>query len=130
MPPKVRITKKMIEDASVEVIRKNGHENLNARTIAKFLNCSTQPVLYSFKNVDEIRKAVYRLADGYHIAFIMPKETNKNPMLALGVLAFMKKWGNFKNLFLIKEKGLLGLINRAKGGNIGFGLKNNTPQKK
>ena len=56
MPPKVKITKKMVEEASFEVIRARGHENLNARTIAEYLKCSTQPVLYSFNTVDEIGK--------------------------------------------------------------------------
>ena len=84
MPPKVKITKQMVEDASFEVIRKHGHENLNARTISEYLGCSTQPVLYSFKTVDEIREAAYEKADRYHTDFIMPKETDENPMLALG----------------------------------------------
>ena len=57
MPPKVKITKEMIENASFEVIRERGHENLSARTIAEYLKCSTQPVLYSFRTVDEIREA-------------------------------------------------------------------------
>ncbi len=98
MPPKVRITKKMVEDASFEVIRASGHENLNARTIAEYLKCSTQPVLYSFKTVDEIREAAYKLADDYHTAFIMPKETDENPMLALG-LNYVRFGFEEKNLF-------------------------------
>ena len=57
MPPKVKITKQMIEEASFELIRANGHENLNARAISEHLGCSTQPVLYAFKTVDEIREA-------------------------------------------------------------------------
>ena len=98
MPPKVRITKKMVEDASFEVIRASGHENLNARTIAEYLKCSTQPVLYSFKTVDEIREAAYKLADDYHTAFIMPKEDDKNPMLALG-MNYVRFGYEEKNLF-------------------------------
>ena len=31
MPPKVRVTKKMILDTSFDIVRKEGHENLNAR---------------------------------------------------------------------------------------------------
>ena len=72
MPPKVKITKEMIENASFEVIRERGHENLSARTIAEYLKCSTQPVLYSFRTVDEIREAAYGIADRYHTEFIMP----------------------------------------------------------
>ncbi len=85
MPPKLKVTRQMVADASVEVIREKGHENLNARTIAEQLGCSTQPVLYSFKTVDEIREAAYAIADAYHSSFILPKETDRNPMLALGV---------------------------------------------
>ena len=93
-----RITKEMVENASFEVIRASGHENLNARTIAEYLKCSTQPVLYSFKTVDEIREVAYKLADDYHTAFIMPKETDKNPMLALG-LNYVRFGYEEKNLF-------------------------------
>lgn len=85
MPPKIRVTRQMVADASFAVVRELGHENLNARTIAERLGCSTQPVLYSFKTVDEIREAAYEIADGYHTAYIMPKETDANPMLALGL---------------------------------------------
>ena len=74
MPPKSRVTRQMVADASFEVIRESGHEKLNARTIAETLNCSTQPVLYNFRTVDEIREAAYEVADQYHTAFIMPKD--------------------------------------------------------
>lgn len=98
MPPKVKVTKQMVTEASFEVIRASGHENLNARTIAEHLGCSTQPVLYSFKTVDEIRGAAYEMADGYHTAYIMPKETDRNPMLALG-LNYVRFGHEEKNLF-------------------------------
>ncbi|MBQ8093667.1 MAG: TetR/AcrR family transcriptional regulator [Clostridia bacterium] len=98
MPPKVKITKKMVADGSFEVIRASGHENLNARTIAEYLGCSTQPVLYSFKTVDEIREAAYEIADKYHTEYIVPKDTNENPMLTLG-LNYVRFGYEEKNLF-------------------------------
>ena len=98
MPPKVKITKEMIENASFEVIRERGHENLSARTIAEYLKCSTQPVLYSFRKVDEIREAAYGIADRYHTEFIMPKETDEIPILALG-LNYVRFGQEEKNLF-------------------------------
>ena len=98
MPPKVRITKQMVEDAAFEVIRQQGHEALNARTIAEQLGCSTQPVLYSFKTVNEIREAAYERADAYHTEFILPKETDQNPMLAMG-LNYVRFGHEEKNLF-------------------------------
>ena len=98
MPPKVKITKKMVVDASLEVIRASGHENLNTRTISEYLGCSTQPVLYSFKTVDEIREAAYVIADEYHTEFIKPKDTDENPMLTLG-LNYVRFGQEEKNLF-------------------------------
>ena len=131
MPPKVKITKKMVEDASFEVIRVKGHENLNARTIAEFLGCSTQPVLYTFKTVDEIREAAYALADRFHTEFIMPGETDRNPMLALG-LNYVRFGYEEKNLFrflfqtdkfggkdigaLMSDPGLSGILEVMAGG--------------
>ncbi|MCR4896722.1 MAG: TetR/AcrR family transcriptional regulator [Lachnospiraceae bacterium] len=98
MPPKAKITTKMVADASFEVIRAKGHENLNARTIAEWLGCSTQPVLYCFKTVQEIREAAYALADAYHTAFIMPGESDENPFLTLG-LNYVRFGQEEKNLF-------------------------------
>ena len=98
MPPKVRITKKMVADASFEIIRGSGYENLNARAIAEYLGCSTQPVLYGFRTVDEIRDAAYEIADEFHTSFILPKETDENPMLALG-LNYVRFGHEERNLF-------------------------------
>ena len=86
MPPKVRVTKKMILDASFDIVRKEGHEKLNVRRIAERLGCSTQPVLYNFKTVDEIREEVYRMADEYHAGYIkLDGQTEQDPLLALGL---------------------------------------------
>lgn len=131
MPPKVKISKQMVIDASVDVIRKNGHESLNARTIAEYLNCSTQPVMYNYKTVDEIREAAYEAADQYHTAFIMPKETDGNPMLALGLnyvrfgyeeknlfrfLFQTNKFGGMSVAVLMGDPGLSGILDLIAGG--------------
>ena len=98
MAPKVKVTKQMVADAAFDVIRANGHEALNAKSIAYHLGCSTQPVLYSFHTVDEIRQAAYEIADGYHTSFIMPKGNEENPMLALG-LNYVRFGHDERNLF-------------------------------
>ncbi len=85
MPPRVKVTKEMVKDAAFEIVRKSGHENLNVRTIADHLNCSTQPVLYNYRTMEEIRDAAYEKADSFHTEYIMPKDTTINPMLALGL---------------------------------------------
>jgi len=70
MPPKAKITKEMVIDAAFEVARKVGAENINARTVSEKLGCSTQPVMYHFKTIEELKKAVYVKADEFHSAYI------------------------------------------------------------
>ena len=71
VPPKAKITRDMIIDAGFEIARKTGAENINARTIAKKLNCSTQPVLYYFEKIEDIKRAVYAKTDRYHTEYLM-----------------------------------------------------------
>lgn len=86
MPPKAKITREMILDTAFEIVRKEGADKVTARSISEQLNCSTQPVLYYFSTVEEIKKAVYIKADEYHGAYLMNIEmTSENPMLAIGI---------------------------------------------
>lgn len=63
MPPKVKITKEDIINAAVFLVRENGADALNARTVASVLGCSTQPVFSNFATMDELRLAVVEKAD-------------------------------------------------------------------
>lgn len=71
MPPKAKITKTMVIDAAFEVARKTGAEHINARTVSQKLNCSTQPVMYHFATIDELKRAVYQKTDEYHTQYLM-----------------------------------------------------------
>lgn len=71
MPAKVKVTKEMIIDAAFEVARKDGAENINARTVSQKLCCSTQPVMYHFATIEELKRAAYAKADQYHSEYLM-----------------------------------------------------------
>lgn len=86
MSPKPKITKEMIVDAAFEVARKTGAENINARTVAKKLKCSTQPVMYHFATIEELKKAAYEKADLYHSEYLMNIESpHEGVMLGIGL---------------------------------------------
>lgn len=86
MPPKTKTDRSMILNAAFELVKENGEMNLNARTIAQRLGCSTQPVLYHYKTVQEIRDAVYDKADEYHSNYLMKiEEGTTDPMRAIGL---------------------------------------------
>ena len=74
MPPKAKITKDMILDAAMEIAREEGAENINARTVSEKLHCSTQPVMYHFATIEELKKAVYAKVDRYHSEYLMNTE--------------------------------------------------------
>ena len=86
MPPKPKITKDMVIDAAFEVARETGAENINARTVAKKLKCSTQPIMYHFATIEELKQAAYAKADLYHSAYLMNLEgPYKDVMLEIGL---------------------------------------------
>ena len=99
MPPKAKITKEMVVNAGFDIVRKEGQENLNVRRIAAELNCSTQPIMYHYKTVEELKADIYAAADSFHTEYIMdPDEKADNPMLSIG-LNYIKFGYNEKFLF-------------------------------
>ncbi len=60
----------MIE-GGFQLIRKNGQEAFSARNLAALLGCSTQPIMYQFPNLEELKELAYRRADGFHTEYIM-----------------------------------------------------------
>ena len=85
MPPKPKITKDMVLDAAFGLARREGWETINARNVAKQLGCSTQPVLYHFDTVEDIKKAAYQKADRFHTEYLMNVGDSPDPMLAIGL---------------------------------------------
>lgn len=66
MPAAKKVSKDEIVDAAVEVLRDGGFSSINARSVAKKLGCSTQPIYFSFKNMDELKSALTKRAIEMH----------------------------------------------------------------
>ncbi len=62
MPPKVKVSSEDIVNAAVELVRNQGADALNARSLAGVLNCSTQPIFSNFNSMDEVKEAVLERA--------------------------------------------------------------------
>ena len=85
MPPKTRVTEEIIIHAAVEVVRQSGFENINARTVSGQLHCSTQPVMYHFSTIDNLKKATYRQVDQLHSEYMMNTPPGQDPILGIGM---------------------------------------------
>ena len=55
MPAVKKVSREAIIDAAVEVLRESGAAAINARSVAKKLGCSTQPIYLSFRSMDELK---------------------------------------------------------------------------
>ena len=86
MSPKIVTTRDGIAQAAFEIVRMEGHEALTVRRIARHLGCSTQPVLYHFQSIDEIRQAAYGLAEEFRTRYITELHGDyPHPMLEVGM---------------------------------------------
>lgn len=85
MPPKTKFTREMVLDAALEITRESGAENVNARTVSEKLGCSTQPVMYLFATIDELKKALYEKVDLYHSEYLMDISDPGEIMLSIGL---------------------------------------------
>ena len=85
MPPKARVTEDVIINAAIEVARQSGFENINARTVSGQLHCSTQPVMYHFSTIDNLKKAAYRQTDQLHTQYMMNTPPGQDPVLGIGM---------------------------------------------
>ncbi len=118
MPPKTKITKEMIIEAAFEIARTEGAENINARSVSKKLNCSTQPVMYHFATIEELKKAAYEKTGEYHTEYLLNNQQNQNNvMLGIGlnyILFAVEEPHLFRFLFqsgFAKENSILEVIN-------------------
>ena len=99
MPPEARIDKKMIIEAGLKIVRTQGENALNVRRIAAELGCSTQPVMYHYKTVEDLKADIYAAADELHTEYIMaPDESAEDPALSIG-LRYIRFANEEKHLF-------------------------------
>ena len=66
MPAVRKVSKEQIIDAAVDVLRDDGFSAINARSGAKKLGCSTQPIYFSFRNMEELKAALTERAIQMH----------------------------------------------------------------
>ena len=120
MPPKVKVTGKAIVEAAVQIVRTQGEQALNARTVAAALGCSTQPVFSNFATMEQLRLAVVKEADALSWAYI-DRETRegKYPPYKASGMAYIRfaqeEKELFKLLYMRNRKG------EATGQELTFG---------
>ncbi len=70
MARKVIFTKEQILEKAKEFIKENGFEQMNARTLCKYIGCSTQPLFKNFENMSDFKKSLKKYLHDYYDDFI------------------------------------------------------------
>lgn len=76
MPRSVQITKEKILTAALDVLIREGYSAVSIKSIARELNCSTQPIAWQFGNMDNMREALTKEAVAYANQKMMSTSTN------------------------------------------------------
>ncbi|MBE5781267.1 MAG: TetR/AcrR family transcriptional regulator [Clostridiales bacterium] len=101
MAPRVKIKRECIIEAGVELIRRGGAESINARSIAKYLGCSTQPVFSNFATMEELHKSILTRVDEIYKEYTLKEmeRTDIPPYKAVGT-AYIRFAKEEKQLFM------------------------------
>lgn len=109
-----RISSEQIIDKAVEMVKNNGWDSINARSLAKELDISTKPLYRLYNGMDEIKSDAYKKIYQEYDEFITHRVDNKNALITLCVayVEFAKENKNlFKSLFLSNNLNWLSIEN-------------------
>ena len=107
--PKITVNREEICRCALELTRRRGFDKVNARSLAKEMGYSVQPIYSCFKNMEGLRSAVYSEAMKFYNDFIYSRvdESAVLESMAKANVAFAKYETNlFKLLFFGELSGL------------------------
>ena len=78
-------TKEDIVKAAFEILKDQGIDKVNARSIAKKLNCSVQPIFYQFNNMDELKQALLEYALDYYQKLLLTFKVDEPKYKQIGI---------------------------------------------
>lgn len=62
MPPQVKFTREEILECAYEIARTKGLDAVSSREVGLRIGCSTRPIFTAFKNMDEVKEEVRKMA--------------------------------------------------------------------
>lgn len=107
MSPPIKIQREKILETAFEMTREKGINSINARELAKRLNCSTQPIFSSFVSILELKEEIRRMAKDRYNKYINDGLKEEKPYKGIGkaYIRFAKEETNlFKLLFMNDEQ--------------------------
>lgn len=108
MPPRMVFQKEDVLNMTLKIVEKEGFDGINARRIAKELNSSVHPIFRHFKDMEELKKAVYEKIyeqyKEYMLSGINQEKAYKN--MGMSYIKFAKEHPEFFKVILMKKTTL------------------------
>lgn len=101
-----KISKDEIIKGAFNYIKEYGLANFNARSLAKYLKCSTQPIYFQFEGLDKLKSEVLEMTKKDYYTYIW-ENLKYSDSLFMGSMKSMIMYAkNYKNLykFMFQEK--------------------------
>lgn len=123
MPPKQKITTQMILEAAFQITREKGFEGVNARSLAKVIGCSTQPIFSHYATMSDLKQDFHGYLGEYFDEYAYSRAQGKENFsheIGRAYIAFARNESNlFQVLFMSECFGLNGFSDMfADEGNL------------
>ena len=99
MGRKTQISKEVILEAALKMLIRDGYSSINIKTLSKEIGCSTQPLVWHFKNMEGLRKALSEYALNYANCKMRPSHESAVAAFEQVGIAFIHIAANKPNLF-------------------------------
>ena len=120
MPPRIQTTEEQIIEGALKIIREDAMSALNARSLAKKLGCSVQPIFRAFTNMAELKERVFDVIADQYQQYLLQSMTMDDQMLGL-LMAYVRYAREEKNYFkLLHMSDRLGLNEPAEFTQVGI----------
>lgn len=122
MPPSVRFSREAVLNAAYQLIRREGPAALNARSVAKELGGSTQPIFRLFTNMDDLKASVIEQAlQDWKNKLRMRMQDSAFPYLSIGMsyLIFARDEPELFKLLFMRDRVSDG---SCRDYNVDFGI--------
>lgn len=108
MPPRTIFEKEQVLNIAYNIVEKEGFEGLNARKIAKELNASVHPIFKHFKDMEELKKAVYEKIYSKYQEYMLNgiNEEQAYKKMGLSYIKFAKDHPEFFKIIFMQKTNL------------------------
>ena len=100
MPPHKKISKEDIISAALHMLQNSGKDALNARSLAAYIGCSTQPIFSNFATMEELKKELILATVQIYHSYLQQEITSRHyPEYKASGMAYIRFAREEKELF-------------------------------